>query len=82
VLAAVAEAGCIVTLPGRLARCHGPPHGLAVAAPPLALRAFEISALRHRRNEDDPRLLWLMDLVRAAANETEASDWTRPGKPS
>lgn len=66
-LAAVAETGCIATLPDRLARRYGPSLGLAVAEPPLALRSFEISALRHRRNEADPRLLWLLDLVRAAA---------------
>lgn len=66
-LAAVAESGCIATLPDRLARRYGPALGLAVAEPPLALRSFEVSALRHRRNEADPRLLWLLDLVRAAA---------------
>jgi hypothetical protein len=37
------------------------------SAPPLTLRSFQVAALRHWRNEADPRLLWLPDLVRAAA---------------
>lgn len=78
-LATVAETGCIATLPDRLARRHAPPLGLACAAPPLALRSFTISALRHGRNERDPRLLWVLDRIRDTAAEGQSPAIGRNG---
>jgi DNA-binding transcriptional LysR family regulator len=65
-LAAVAETDCIATLPERLARRYASTMGLAVTIPPLQLPSFTVSALRHRRNQHDPKLLWLLEQVGAA----------------
>jgi DNA-binding transcriptional LysR family regulator len=62
-LAAVAETGCIATLPDTLARRYAPPLGLMVADPPLPLRTFPVTALRHRRNEADGALLWALSVL-------------------
>jgi DNA-binding transcriptional LysR family regulator len=59
-LAAVAASGALVTLPGRIAQAFAPGFGLVTATPPLALRAFDVSAYWHRRNDQDPRLRWLV----------------------
>ncbi len=66
-LAAVAATGVIATLPERLARAHAPGMGLLLSDPPLTLRRFEISALRHRRNAADQRTLWALGLIRNVA---------------
>ena len=63
-LVAVAAGGCITTLPDSLARVHAATFGLATAPPPLPLRRFTVSALRHRRNARDARLGWLIDQLR------------------
>lgn len=66
-LAAVAASGALVTLPARIAQAFAPGFGLVTAAPPLPMRRFAISAYWHRRNDADPRLLWLRaQLVRLA----------------
>jgi DNA-binding transcriptional LysR family regulator len=66
-LATVAATGCIATLPEALVRRHGPAMGLVSAIPPVEVRRFTVSALRHRRNARDARLLWVLDRIRAAA---------------
>lgn len=58
-LAAVASTGALVTLPSRLARTFAPGFGLVVADPPIEVRRFAVSAFWHRRNDNDPRTLWL-----------------------
>jgi DNA-binding transcriptional LysR family regulator len=63
---AVAETGAICTLPERLALAHAAKMGLAYCPPPISLRRFTVTALRHRRNAADARLLWAMDLIRAS----------------
>jgi DNA-binding transcriptional LysR family regulator len=65
-LAAVRASGALVTLPGRIARAFAPGFGLVTAAPPLPLRGFAVSAYWHRRNDRDPRLLWLLAEAQAA----------------
>jgi DNA-binding transcriptional LysR family regulator len=65
-LAAVAETGCIATLPERLARRYASTMGLVVTSPPLKLPSFTVSALRHRRNKHDPKLLWLLEQIAPA----------------
>lgn len=66
-LAAVAESGALVTLPARLARRFAAGFGLVLADPPLAVRAFDISVFWHRRQESDPKTLWLRDQLRQIA---------------
>jgi DNA-binding transcriptional LysR family regulator len=65
-LAAVAESGALVTLPGRIAQAFAPGFGLVTATPPLTLRAFDVSAYWHRRNDQDPRLRWLVEETASA----------------
>lgn len=63
-LAAVAASAAIVTLPARLGRAFAPGFGLVTAELPLAVRPFAISMLWHRRNDADPRTLWMRGLLR------------------
>jgi DNA-binding transcriptional LysR family regulator len=68
-LMAAAETGCLVTLPDRLADRHAARFGLLAVDPPLTLRRFEVSALRHRRNARDGMTDWVIsalhDVIRA-----------------
>ena len=66
-LAAVAASGALVTLPARVARDFAPCFGLVTAEPPLAIRRFPVSVFWHRRNDGDPRTLWLRERIRASA---------------
>jgi DNA-binding transcriptional LysR family regulator len=72
-LATVRRTDCLVTLPEGLVRQYAPAFGLISAAPPLPLRSFTVSALRHRRNDHDPRLLWLIMLCREVAAGLEGA---------
>ncbi len=63
-LATVAETDCITTLPEGLAKRYAPILGLSTQVPPLELRSFTVSALRHRRNEHDQRILWILKTIR------------------
>jgi DNA-binding transcriptional LysR family regulator len=58
-LAAVAASGALVTLPARVARTLAPGFGLAIAEPPIPVRTFPVSVFWHRRNDTDPRTLWI-----------------------
>ncbi|MFN6976761.1 MAG: LysR family transcriptional regulator [Gemmobacter sp.] len=58
-LAAVAASDALVTLPARVARAFAPGFGLVTATPPLEVRRFPVSAFWHRRNEADPRTIWI-----------------------
>jgi LysR family transcriptional regulator, mexEF-oprN operon transcriptional activator len=63
-LATVARTPCLVTVPEKVALRYASEFGLHSTAPPLALRRFTVSVLRHRRNENDPRLRWIIDACR------------------
>ncbi len=58
-LAAVAASGALVTLPARVALAFAPGFGLVTAEPPVPVRAFPVSAFWHRRNDADPRTIWI-----------------------
>ncbi len=58
-LAAVAASGALVTLPARVARSFSPGFGLVTAEPPIPVRTFPVSVFWHRRNDTDPRTLWI-----------------------
>lgn len=64
-LAAAAKCNAIVTLPSRVARSFAPGFGLVLAEPPLTIRRFNISVFWHRRNDRDPRTLWLRQQLAA-----------------
>lgn len=66
-LAAAARCNAIVTLPSRVARSFAPGFGLVLAEPPLAIRRFNISVFWHRRNDRDPRTIWLREQLAAIA---------------
>lgn len=63
-LAAVAASTSLVTLPARVARAFAPGFGLVTAEPPIPVRSFPVSVFWHRRNETDPRLLWIRHQIR------------------
>jgi len=58
-LAAAAASGALVTLPARVALSFAAGFGLATAEPPLEVRSFPVSVFWHRRNDADPRTLWV-----------------------
>lgn len=64
-LAAVAASGALLTLPARLASLFAPGFGLVTARPPVDIRSFPVSVFRHRRNERDARLDWIVAQLRA-----------------
>ena len=59
-LAAVAATGCVATLPRRLAEAYAPGFGLSAHPPPLPLRGFTVSAVRHARDARNPLHDWLV----------------------
>lgn len=58
-LAAVSASGALVTLPARLTRSFAPGFGLVTAEPPIPVRSFPVSVFWHRRNDADPKTLWI-----------------------
>ncbi len=66
-LAILAETPAVATVPETLAHRMAPCFGLAVMTPPIALRRFTVSALRHRRNAQNARLLWLVAQIATLA---------------
>lgn len=63
-LATVAETGLVATLPSRLANRFAGNFGLVTRDPPLAVRGFTISALRHRRDERSAIHDWVLATLR------------------
>lgn len=63
-LAIAAETGALATVPKRFAVAFARKFGLAVAPPPLPLRSFTVSAVRHRRDARNPMLDWLTPLLK------------------
>lgn len=66
-LAAVAESDLIATLPEFVAVEHAERFGLKLARPPLAIQAFEVSAVWDERDAANPLMPWLIGHMR---------DWT------
>jgi DNA-binding transcriptional LysR family regulator len=58
-LAAAAASHALVTLPARVAQTFAKNFGLVTAMPPFEIRGFPVSAFWHRRNDADPRTLWM-----------------------
>lgn len=58
-LAAAAETAALVTLPARVARAFAAGFGLVTAEPPIPVRRFPVSVFWHRRNDTDPRTIWI-----------------------
>jgi DNA-binding transcriptional LysR family regulator len=65
-LAAVSTSGAIVTLPACVARGFAPGFGLVTAEPPIPVRSFPVSVFWHRRNDTDPKTLWIRQQLRQA----------------
>lgn len=59
-LAMLADSALIATLPAALVRTHAARFGLAFAPPPVTVRAFQVQALRHMRDEKNPMINWLL----------------------
>lgn len=66
-LAAVAASGALVTLPAQVALAFAAGFGLVTAKPPIPVRRFPVSVFWHRRNEADPRTIWIRRQLRNAA---------------
>ncbi|MDJ0820922.1 MAG: LysR family transcriptional regulator [Paracoccaceae bacterium] len=58
----LSESELIATVPESIAHKFGKRFGLCWVAPPLGIRSFDISILRHRRNVRDPMLSWCLSL--------------------
>jgi DNA-binding transcriptional LysR family regulator len=69
-LAIVAEAGLIAAVPTRLANAFAARFGLEVRPPPLAVRRFTITAVRHRRDGRNGLIDWALTLLRHSAGLT------------
>jgi len=61
VLAAVEVTNALATVPRRIAPRYASAFHLATAEPPLAIRSFPVAAIRHRPDEYNPMLRWLLD---------------------
>jgi len=60
-LAVISQSDAISTLPAALVRKYAPAFDLVYAPPPLAVRAFEISALTHIRDRRNQALQWCVE---------------------
>ena len=62
-LSILTNGGFIATLPSSLVLEYADRFDLAYAPPPLEIRTFDVSILRHRRNLRDPMLSWCLDRI-------------------
>lgn len=69
-LATVAEAPLLATLPARIVRRYAPQFGLATSPVPLDLQPFPVRTVWHARSDRDPGTRWLAGLV---------ADWAAEG---
>lgn len=67
-LAAVAVSDLVVTVPRLLAERYAGDFGLLVTAPPVKIRRFTLSLLRHRRNVDNPMIDWVAAILKRQAD--------------
>lgn len=72
-LAAAAASGALVTLPARVATAFASGFSLVTATPPLDVRSFPVSIFWHRRNDADPRMAWLRNIVGHISTSREKS---------
>jgi DNA-binding transcriptional LysR family regulator len=63
-LAAVAASSALVTLPARVGHAFAAGFGLVTAEPPLAVRQFRVSIFWHRRNDAEPRTVWMKEQIK------------------
>ncbi|MFN3172603.1 MAG: LysR family transcriptional regulator [Hyphomicrobiales bacterium] len=59
-LAMLADSALIATLPAALVRTHAARFGLAFAPPPVVVRAFQVQAICHVRDEKNAMITWLL----------------------
>ena len=80
-LAAVQSSNAIATVPRRIANIYAAAFDLITDEPPLPVRSFIISAVRHRRDERNPMHRWLIDklkeISKAAGPSQHAGKGTR-----
>ena len=60
-LAVLSDSDFVATLPASLAREHAARFGLGFVEPPLPIRSFDVTILRHRRDLRNPLLTWCLD---------------------
>jgi DNA-binding transcriptional LysR family regulator len=60
-LAAVQATNALARVPRRIASDYAKAFQLTTAEPPLPVRSFSVSAIRHRRDERNPMHCWLAD---------------------
>lgn len=60
-LSILAESDYIATLPSTLLTEHATRYGLKTRRPPVDIRPFDVTLLRHRRSLRDPMLTWCME---------------------
>ena len=65
-LATLACTDLVATLPATLVRQFAGAFGLEFRDPPLEIRSFTISLVRHRRNEKNPMLDWIGQVMRGS----------------
>jgi DNA-binding transcriptional LysR family regulator len=65
-MATAAETDLIATIPRKLATKYAAQFGLIAVDPPIAIRSFEVSLVRHRRNAKSGMIDWLAAQIRAA----------------
>jgi len=63
-LATVAEAPLLATLPTRIVWRYAPLFGLTTSPVPLDLQPFPVRTVWHARSDRDPGTRWLVGLVR------------------
>ena len=59
-LALVAQSDLVATLPSRLVEQHAVTFELHQVEPPIAIRPFAVSAIRHQRDAHNPIHAWIV----------------------
>jgi DNA-binding transcriptional LysR family regulator len=65
-MAAVAASDCIATIPKRLADFFAKSFGLWTKDPPISIRPFQVSLVRHRRDAKNGLVNWLAEIAHSA----------------
>lgn len=58
----------IATVPAAIVRDHASRFGLGFVEPPLAIRTFDVQAVRHAREMKNPMLNWVVNLLTQSTN--------------
>jgi DNA-binding transcriptional LysR family regulator len=69
-LATLAASDLVATLPATLVRKFSASFDLDYREPPLEIRRFTISLVRHRRNEKNTKLDWIGDTMKDPGNDS------------